>query len=68
MCGWQVAIDPSLTRATPEHLRDGELTIKCYINKASFIFTFYMHVKCLQRFDAIGWAVGRTRVPENCKN
>jgi len=38
---WQVKIcDPSLTRAIPERLRDAQLVIKCYTNKASFTFTF----------------------------
>jgi len=41
MCGWQVKLcHPLLTRAIPERLRDEQLIIKRYTNKASF--TFYL--------------------------
>jgi len=36
---WKVKLcDPSLTRAISEHLRDDQLVIKRYTNKASFTF------------------------------
>jgi len=37
MCGWQVNLsDPSLTRAVTERLRDKQLIVKRYTNKAYF--------------------------------
>jgi len=44
MCGWQVNLsDPSLTRAVTERLRDKQLIVKRYTNKAYFytLILFY---------------------------
>ena len=45
--------DPSLTHAIPERLRDEQVIIKCYTNKASFTFYLFCLFCNVSDFDAL---------------